>query len=278
MEASGYRRDTVERAVRIAHQYISFSIAQGLDLYHKGTAEAWLAGASRRNVCAVTLLNYWKDLKLFGDWAVSEGLMAKNPVLEIRKPRPSMHERERDVVYSEFEVQKLLATCPTWTWIGFRDAAIIWLLWETGIRAQELCDLLVTDLDFDEGEIVVRDGKAGVRYEAVLTPAVDVPLRRWLLRRRFDGAMLFTDQRGGPLTRHALELMLRRRARRAGWAQNCFPHGFRHSFRARMKALGLDDADISALLGHSTIRSTWTYGRREAKRLAKERLRNRLAG
>ena len=163
LEAAGFRPDTVERAVRIARQYSQFCFAHEHPFLSRQSVEAFLAGAAKRQVSGHTLLNYWKDLKMAFDWALSEGLVASNPVIQIRKPKPSLYERERDVVYSEEEMARLMATCPTWTWMGVRDAAIITVLWETGIRAQELCDLLVTDVDFDEGELTVRDGKAGVR-------------------------------------------------------------------------------------------------------------------
>jgi integrase/recombinase XerD len=90
--------------------------------------------------------------------------------------------------------------------------------------------------------------------------------------------MLFIAQGGSPLTPHALAQLFQRLSKKAGIKPHVFPHRFRHTYRIRMRALGLDDCDVSALLGHRSVVPTWDYGRKAARELAKARLRMALEG
>lgn len=272
LSAAGYKPDTISRALRIYDQYVHFCALKAI---RGGSVEAvtlFLVAARDRNVRPQTLLNYWKDLRLAFSWAQSEGFVAENPVEQIPRPRPSLYERERDVYYTESEYKTLLSVIPHWNWLGLRDRAIVMLLWDTGIRATELTCLTIEDISLD-GQVYVRSGKAGVAYTGLLTPETEGAIRRQLLQRPHDSDYLFTNNRGQPLSRHALEQVLRKIGLRAGWSKSCYPHGFRHSFRVRLRDLGLDDTAISALLGHKTVTPTRGYGRRKAASAALEQLR-----
>lgn len=274
LSAARYQPDTIERALRILRMYLNFCADKRLEPFSHEAPEHFLADAGRRGVRPSTHLNYWKDLRMAFGFAQAQGLVARNPVDQIPRPRPSVHERERDVVYTEQQMRSLLAVCPSWHWIGVRDAAIILLLWNTGFRASEVCHLLVTDINWDDREVTVRNGKNGATYEGVFDDECAQALRLHLLRRRWDAALLFTNKDGGQLTRNALLQLLKRMGKRAGWnASTLFTHGFRHTFRNNQRDLGLDDTDVAGLLGHSTVRSTQTYSRRQAARKAKDRRR-----
>jgi integrase len=210
---------------------------------------------------------------------VTEGLVAEDPMAGLPRPRVAREETERDVdPVTPAMLEALLNVCPAWTWLGQRDRAIVRMLWDTPLRASELCGLLVTDIDWDAMEVRVRDGKGGCRYEALITEDLGLAISRYLRNRRHDCAVLFVTQDGSTLSPHALGQLLQRLSRKAGIAPHVFPHQFRHSFRVRMRALGLDDCDVSALLGHRSVVPTWGYGRRQARIMAKARLRERLAG
>jgi integrase/recombinase XerD len=277
LRAARYKPDTIARAVQITKSYLTFCAARQLEPFSREGAEEYLADAGQR-VRPHTHLNYWKDLRMAFAFAVTQGLAARNWVEQIPKPRPSLYEREKDVYYTEAEFRQLVAVCPRWSWVGQRDAAILHVLRSCGFRASELCNLLVTDVDWEEDTIHIQDGKGGARYRGLMSEECALILRSYTLNRPHDIARLFTDIHGGPFTRHALEQMIRRLARRGGFPTGrIFPHGFRHSFRVDNREMGLDDADIAALLGHKTVRSTWAYARRQASRQAIERLRAKRA-
>lgn len=273
LRAANYRPDTISRAVIIARQYIGS--ANGHDPGEKDTVIAFLAQAAER-VKRVTMLNYHKDLAMFFRFAMSEGLVDENPLELIPKPRPSLYERERDtrfLPYTDSEFEALLDACHRYNWLGLRDRAILWVLWDTPLRVSEVCGLMLTDLDWGPQELQVRDGKDGVRYEALLSDSCLLAIDRYLRHRPNDAAMLFVDRHSQALTRGAVEQLCRRLARRADWTKPCAPHYFRHNWRVKMRRLGLDDAAISALMGHRSVVITHAYARQVARQDAKAQLR-----
>jgi integrase len=233
------------------------------------------------NIKRITLLNYWKDLELFFRFLLSEGLVDSNLLHDVPKPRLSPHEQERDarfLPYTEAEFRSLLESTPHWNWLGKRNQALLWVLWDTPLRLGELVNLRIADVDWDSDELLVCDGKGGVRYEGVLSQEGALSLSLYVEERPHESDYLFIDIHGGPMTRHAVEQMLRQLAMRAHWKKPCFPHAFRINWRLRMRGKGLDDTAISALMGHSSVAVTQGYGRRIARQMAKAQLRNVLSG
>ena len=90
--------------------------------------------------------------------------------------------------------------------------------------------------------------------------------------------MLFVTRDGVALRASTLAELLRKLSQRARIEPPLFAHRFRHTYRFRLRVLGMDDADISALLGHKSIVSTWGYARKASRELAKARLREKLGG
>ena len=276
LRASGRRPIPRDRMLRTVSHYLSR--CNGHDPFERRTILAYLAD-SATTVKRITLRNRWDQLRVFAAWAVSEGLAHVDPMAGVPRPHVRRDEAERDVdPITREQLDALLAVCPQWTWLGQRDRALLLCLWDTPLRASELCGLLATDVDWSAMELRVRDGKGGCRYEAPFTDEAGLAISRYIRNRRFDSAMLFVAQDGSGLTAHALGQLVRRLAARAGIQSAVFPHRFRHTYRVRMRALGLDDCDISALLGHTSVVPSWGYGRKAARAMAKARLRERLAG
>lgn len=282
LRASSYRPDTISRALRVARMYLQF--AREKDAADRGTVMAWLAEASNR-VRVVTLANYHKDLAMLFRWAAGEGFVVSNPLEQIAKPKPSVEQRERDtrdLPYSEAELDQLLAACPERKvdgkphWLGLRDRAILNVLFDTALRAGEICALRLDDVDWDSEELKVRSGKGGTKYEAPISPAALVALDRYLRYRPDDGPMLFTDKGGGALSRHGLYLMVKRLAKRAGWTKPVCPHLFRHNWRVRMLDSELSDAYVSAGMGHKNVDVSHSYARQAVRKRAKPHIRARL--
>lgn len=272
LRAWGYRPDTINRALQTARQYLTWCGAcaeQGRSSREPSgveTIEGFLAAANGR-VRRVTQLNYYNDLKLLFRWAVTKGLVKTNPVEQIQRPRPSMYERERDtsfLPYTRGEFEGLLAACPHWNWLGRRDIALLWVLWETPLRAGEIVALTELNIDWESHVLAVQRGKNAVRYRAVLplrcVEAIDDYLR-WRPDPQAGVASLFLDRHRGVMTRHALRLMLRNLAHRIGFSKPVGPHCWRHNFAARMRQMGASDMRVSSLMGHASPKVTWGYAR-----------------
>jgi len=228
--------------------------------FERCTVLAYLGEVNGR--CSrATLATYWKALKSFFAWCDDEGL-AENPLAQMKPPRLSPDENERDApAYTEADREALLAAWPHWTWLGLRNRALILTLWETPLRAAELCGLLVAALDWETLTVGVT-GKAGVKYAPVMTVEQAAAIHRYLRERPYVSDLLWLSDQGEPMTPRALALMLKRAARRAGIAKPVYPHAFRHNFRARAAMAGMTDVELAAMMGHRTVRSGHRYGRR----------------
>ncbi|MBI4247861.1 MAG: tyrosine-type recombinase/integrase [Elusimicrobia bacterium] len=150
---------------------------------------------------------------------------------------------------------------------GERDIAILELLYSTGIRRAELCQLNAGDVDFIAGFIRVMGKGSRERLVPVGQPAL-AALRSYLSVRRsteaqgksFQGAEpLFVSVRGRRLSSAAVPLIVRRWARAAKFSKALTPHMFRHSFATHLLDRGCDLKSVQEMLGHKNLSSTQIY-------------------
>jgi integrase/recombinase XerD len=153
-----------------------------------------------------------------------------------------------------------------------RDAAMVELLYATGLRVSELIELRVPQVNTAVG-YVLASGK-GAKQRVV--PMGDVARQRLqtylddtraLLLKRRESPYVFLTRRGGKLTRQAFWSLLRGRASRAGIHRSISPHMLRHSFATHLLDHGADLRAVQAMLGHARITTTQIYTHVERERL-----------
>ena len=151
-----------------------------------------------------------------------------------------------------------------------RNRAIILLLWESGMRAAELCSLEDGRVDLDERSAVIKgkgDKERWVFWHDSAAAVLDAYLK---CRRGPSGGPLLRDLAdGGPLTPNAARLVLKRLAKRAGveLPERGPLHAFRRRFADDVLEAGIDGLDLQQLMGHASIVSTMTYVRKSPARL-----------
>ncbi|MDQ5853176.1 MAG: tyrosine-type recombinase/integrase [Chloroflexota bacterium] len=142
-----------------------------------------------------------------------------------------------------------------------RNLAILLTLRHTGLRVGELCNLRLSDLAISErkGSLVVRSGKGDKDRTVPLNNVVRQALSAYLaVRPAATTDFLFIGQRGQPLQSDAVQLIVRKYARRAGLSE-VTPHTLRHSFAKQVLDAGADLATVSRLLGHERLETTAIY-------------------
>jgi len=149
-------------------------------------------------------------------------------------------------------IQTLLAVCAGDNQI--RDRSIILFLADTGVRASELCDLTLADIDLMTGAAIIRNGKGGKHRPVYFGAKTRKELRKYLkLRTRINpNAPLFGTQDEGKLTYSGLRQIIRRRSDAAGIREPGL-HDFRRFFALTMLRNGSDLISLSRLMGHSGI-------------------------
>jgi integrase/recombinase XerD len=227
-----------------------------------GWVEAPLANASvARAVIAVRSLHRF---------AVAEGLTSDDPARTVRPPKPP---RRLPKALSLEQVQAMLAVPATDTEVGVRDAALLELLYGTGIRISEAVALDVDDVErlartpADEPAPGLRVlGKGGkeriVPIGSYARGALDAYLvrgRAALAARGRGTPALFVNARGGRLSRQSAWAVLQSVADKAGIAAAVSPHTLRHSYATHLLDGGADIRVVQELLGHASVTTTQIY-------------------
>ena len=201
-------------------------------------------------------------LRGFFRFLVRERAIDADPTQLVERPRLG---RRLPKVLSFEEIERLLAAPDTTKPRGMRDAAMIQLMYASGLRVSELCGLKVGDLDMRAG-IVSAFGKGGKRRLVPVGEAALQHLEGYLrdVRPRLARPgehVLFVSPRGGPLTRQGFWKLLKRYAVSAGILTPLSPHKLRHSFATHLLRGGADLRAVQAMLGHADLGTTEIYTR-----------------
>ncbi len=181
---------------------------------------------------------------------------------------------------SEAQVTALLTAVTGDDPIARRDRALLELLYGTGARISEVCDLSMGDIDFD-GRLVRLFGKGAKERVVPFGRAAAEALDHWFApggrldltpaqwRRRDDANAVFLNTRGGRLTRQAAWAVVRKYGRRSGIDADhqLSPHVLRHSCATHLLDHGADLRVVQELLGHASISTTQVYTKVSQERL-----------
>ena len=201
-------------------------------------------------------------LRGFFRFLVRERVVADDPTALVDRPRLT---RKLPRVLSFQEVERLLAAPDRATDQGALHAAMLQLMYASGLRVSELCALRVADLDLQRG-LVAAHGKGGKRR---LVPVGEVALEhatRYVseIRPKHSRAgekALFVSRRGARFTREGFWKIVRRYAVTAGILPLPSPHRLRHSFATHLVSRGADLRAVQAMLGHADLGTTEIYTR-----------------
>ena len=163
-----------------------------------------------------------------------------------------------------------------WTeYARFRDAAMLELLYSTGMRISELASLTDPSVDFLSGVVKVRGkGKKerlcpfGRPAHQSLRAAMEMRNMFWpALGKKGQPSSLFLNRRGGRLTTRSMERLMKKYLAFAGLNPDVSPHVLRHSFATHMLDAGADLRCVQELLGHTSLSTTQIYTHVTVERL-----------
>ena len=225
------------------------------------------------------ILSGWRG---FYTWLGREGLIDANPVLDVRapkapKPLPKALSVDDAVALASFhdDTQD--------PWLQARDAAIVELLYGSGLRVGELVGLDAAAssksrgwIDFEAAQAHVL-GKGSKRRSVPVGVKAIEALSAWLAVRdqvprsavEEDQAALFKGNYGTRLTAQSIWQRLRKRSQQAGLPTPVHPHMLRHSFASHVLQSSGDLRAVQELLGHANITTTQVYTRLDFQHLAK---------
>ena len=242
-------------------------------------AQMHAGGRSGRGIALI--LSGWRG---FYTWLGREGQISANPVQDVRAPRQARPLPKALGVDEAVQLADHVAEDDD-PWLEARDAAMVELLYGSGLRVGELVglDVAASDaaqrggrgwIDLPSAEVQVQ-GKGSKRRGVPLGTQALAALQRWLALRdqvagQGDAAMaLFIGRRGTRLTPQSIWQRLKRRSLLAGLATPVHPHMLRHSFASHVLQSSSDLRAVQELLGHAHIGTTQVYTRLDFQHLAK---------
>ena len=228
---------------------------------------SWMRG---RGKSAASVTRFLASVKSFYNFLLSAGAVKANPAKSISADRA---ERKYPEILTSKEVELFLEQPRCVDAKGYRDHAMLELLYATGIRVSELIDLDMEHLSLSGGFLrCVGKGKERIipLYPAAVKALGDYlrDVRPQLVEDETETA-LFVNMNGKRMSRQGFWKIIKHYQEKAGIKKEITPHTLRHSFAAHLLENGADLRSIQEMLGHADISSTQIYAQ-----LVKQKLKD----
>lgn len=252
---SAYRHDLTRWQARLAEAGEPLLSPSGEAL------PAWLDARREAGYSLRSNARLLSSLRRFYRWALGEGLVDHDPLVDVRLPRvrPSLPD-----TLEEDEVERLLAAPDLATALGVRDRAMLEVLYGAGLRVTELVGLTTDAVNLRQGVVRVRgkgdkDRLVPLGEEAVSWLERYLRAARGALMADITRPALFPGRDDRCLTRQAFWYRIKAHARVAGIDRPLSPHTLRHAFATHLLNHGANLRVVQLLLGHSDLSTTQIY-------------------
>lgn len=153
-----------------------------------------------------------------------------------------------------------------------RDRTVLEVLYATGVRCSELCDIKLLDINFDQKTMLIT-GKGDKQRMVLFGEKAKVRMLQYIQDERLKDIgskkidYLFVTREGDPLQDRGVQRILNRFSRKLGSKKQITPHKIRHSFATHLLNAGMDLRALQELLGHASLATTERYTHISAKDL-----------
>lgn len=257
-----YRRDLEDAEDHLTAQGKSLVKADAIDW------RTYLQDLRRENRATRTVARRLACIRSFLQYLDAQGIPTQEIRDQLEAPKP---ERPLPEVLGREQVNRLIAAPDPASPLFARDVAILEMLYACGLRASELCDLKLSDLNLQVGAIRVL-GKGMKERVVPIGQAATEALTNYLQTtrpqlQREPVNLVFLSRTGKRLDRVNLWMLVHRHARSCGLLNEVHPHVLRHCFASHLLSGGADLRVVQELLGHSDIATTQIYTHVDQARL-----------
>jgi integrase/recombinase XerD len=238
---------------------------------HTDTVNQYLTSLYRSKFSSRSIARHLATLRNFYSFLLREGQVKSDPTEHIRSPKQW---KAIPKFLNLSQIEQILQAPDLSVPTGVRDRAMLELLYATGLRVSELCQVAISDLNLEMG-ILRTTGKGNKQRVVPVGRSAIEAVRRYLETGRAKilkgkgSRYLFVTARGGAMTRQAFWKLLLGHGKRAGIFRNLTPHVLRHSFATHLLEGGADLRSVQTMLGHADISTTQIYTHVMRSRLRK---------
>lgn len=255
--------NTLQSYKRDIEQYITYLRGintHSFEVTSKSSISAYIGSLENKGRATSTISRNLASLRSFYQFLSRNNMIKQDPTIDLESPKV---EKKLPSVLSTQEVELLLEQPQCTDLKGFRDKAMLELLYAAGIRVTELINLNITDVNPDAG--LIKCTKANKeRTIPIGSLAVKAILdylqkaRNYMIQDK-DEQALFVNVNGTRLTRQGFWKIIKQYKSLARINKDITPHTLRHSFAAHLLENGADLHSLQEMLGHSDISSTQIY-------------------
>ena len=221
----------------------------------------WVESMMDKGDMASTVNNCLSAVRSFFRFALSRGLVVRDPAYTVRGPKVG---KPLPYFVREADMDKLIDMPQMWTdsFADTRARTIIIMFYETGIRLAELISLNDNDVDFGVRQIKVT-GKRNKQRVVPFGDELEAVLKDYMRQRneqleRFEPA-LFLNDKGFRMSRSQVEVLVKQQLSRVTTQKKRSPHVLRHTFATAMLNNGAGLESVRRLLGHESVTTTEIY-------------------
>ncbi len=270
----GYSENTMNSYRRDLDQFVRSAKVKDLKEVDRDKIKSFLEHLYDEGFSVSSVERKLACLKSFFRYLIREGVLEADPTSDIKLPKKA---KRLPKALSIAETIRLISAPREKTHISLRDAALLELLYATGMRASEAIGLNVSDINF-EVSFVKCFGKGSKERIVPLNKITLEALREYLEKGKpkfpaKDKDALFVDKNGERLTRQGLWLVMKKYVKKTGVKGKTSPHTLRHSFATHLLEKGADLRSVQEMLGHADISTTQIYtsvSRERLKRMYKK--------
>lgn len=222
----------------------------------------YLASLKKKKMSSASMSRNLCSVKSFHRFLYEEQYTKTNVSKEIAAPKM---EKKLPTVLSIEEVTKLLDVVQGDKPLDKRNQAMLEMIYATGLRVSELCNIKITDLRFTSKQIRIF-GKGSKERIVPINDFALKKIRNYMLEARpillgtkKDMGFLFLNNHGEVITRVGFFKILKTLCSEAGIEKNVSPHTLRHSYATHLLEAGVDIRLIQEMLGHEDIATTQIY-------------------
>lgn len=234
-----------KRTIQDFYQYINKPLTEA----NVFDFRAWFA-YQMKTVTARTCENYRANLSSFYQFLLREEIIERNPMLKIK---PIKFYEKTKAAFSAMDLEAIRNACPTKA-----IRAEFEFLIASGVRVSELCNLNISDVNFQTKEVLIEHGKGDKERVVCINDTALYYLQQYLETRHDNSDILFLARGGHRVCPRTVQTQLKILEKNSG-VKDLHPHRCRVHFASMAYKKGMDLRSIQKLLGHSNIETTMGY-------------------